>query len=389
MSDAPLPPPDKVKRPSLKLKFPRLQTPTANIISSPMKKIEYYPKNSVCGDKIAEQRELLKQTTNAILKKKLARNIQDLEDDVAIWKKKLARKIENLEDEIGVLQGQHPPFPRPALRVRMEVDQGEGAESWRREVPETQVRAWLASAGMLDWVPYQVLTYSILRAMEYAKAKDLLFWCSRSDPIRQVQNHFDEHLWISDLVAQQQDHVKKLVAEVEMEREARDKRQSKVYIIQTNSWDIEREALLSRSSVSLPRTRRVDHFVSHTGLKIDPCQRFGDGTTSVPNPSGDGAFENIETGEPSVKKSQTARSAPNPGVSLHGNRRPEAVKPSSSRPPTQLPEIKLQGRYGRDTAPSRGQNILEVATSHRRCGYLSTTPASLPAMGPGRFFGGL
>ncbi|OQU94077.1 TAFII55 protein conserved domain-containing protein [Cladophialophora immunda] len=38
-------------------------------------------------NKIAEQRELLKQTTNAILKKKLARKIQDLEDDVAMMRK--------------------------------------------------------------------------------------------------------------------------------------------------------------------------------------------------------------------------------------------------------------------------------------------------------------
>ncbi|EXJ56468.1 hypothetical protein A1O7_06812 [Cladophialophora yegresii CBS 114405] len=38
-------------------------------------------------NKIAEQRELLKKTTNAILKKKLARRIQDLEDDVAMMRK--------------------------------------------------------------------------------------------------------------------------------------------------------------------------------------------------------------------------------------------------------------------------------------------------------------
>ncbi|OAP63965.1 hypothetical protein AYL99_03192 [Fonsecaea erecta] len=38
-------------------------------------------------NKIAEQRELLKKTTNAILKKKLARKIQDLEDDVAMMRK--------------------------------------------------------------------------------------------------------------------------------------------------------------------------------------------------------------------------------------------------------------------------------------------------------------
>ena len=38
-------------------------------------------------NKISEQRELLKKTTNAILKKKLARRIQDLEDDVAMMKK--------------------------------------------------------------------------------------------------------------------------------------------------------------------------------------------------------------------------------------------------------------------------------------------------------------
>jgi transcription initiation factor TFIID subunit 7 len=37
--------------------------------------------------KISEQRELLKKTTNAILKKKLAKRIQDLEDDVAMMKK--------------------------------------------------------------------------------------------------------------------------------------------------------------------------------------------------------------------------------------------------------------------------------------------------------------
>ena len=38
-------------------------------------------------NKIAEQRDLLKKTTNAILKKKLARKIQDLEDDVAMMRK--------------------------------------------------------------------------------------------------------------------------------------------------------------------------------------------------------------------------------------------------------------------------------------------------------------
>ncbi len=38
-------------------------------------------------NKISEQRELLKKTTNAILKKKLARRIQDLEDDVAMMRK--------------------------------------------------------------------------------------------------------------------------------------------------------------------------------------------------------------------------------------------------------------------------------------------------------------
>ncbi|KIX93151.1 uncharacterized protein Z520_11208 [Fonsecaea multimorphosa CBS 102226] len=38
-------------------------------------------------NKISEQRELLKKTTNAILKKKLARKIQDLEDDVAMMRK--------------------------------------------------------------------------------------------------------------------------------------------------------------------------------------------------------------------------------------------------------------------------------------------------------------
>ncbi|KAJ9615239.1 hypothetical protein H2200_001313 [Cladophialophora chaetospira] len=38
-------------------------------------------------NKISEQRELLKKTTNGILKKKLARRIQDLEDDVAMMRK--------------------------------------------------------------------------------------------------------------------------------------------------------------------------------------------------------------------------------------------------------------------------------------------------------------
>ena len=38
-------------------------------------------------NKISEQRELLKKTTNQILKKKLARRIQDLEDDVAMMRK--------------------------------------------------------------------------------------------------------------------------------------------------------------------------------------------------------------------------------------------------------------------------------------------------------------
>jgi transcription initiation factor TFIID subunit 7 len=49
-------------------------------------------------NKIAEQRELLKKTTNAILKKKLARRIQDLEDDVAMMKKN-AGLGENEDDE--------------------------------------------------------------------------------------------------------------------------------------------------------------------------------------------------------------------------------------------------------------------------------------------------